>query len=162
MHNASYILTEGKVIYMEHSKRRDNAASVGKNGVLTSLIGGAIGSAVTLAMLLLLPLAVLGLDDPNALAVPTVCVCTAVGSAVGCFFAISKCRESPVRSALISAGVMLLAVTVASLFASGEWSILRALAVVLSVVLGGGAVTAMLTRASKSRKRRMKNAMKRR
>ncbi len=147
---------------MERTKKREPEMNGSSNFFLTSLIGGGIGLGVTLLLVLLLPFAVLGFDDPNAFALPSACVCALAGSAVGSFFAVGRCKESPIAAALTASGVILVPMLIVSFFISGEFSIVGVLTVIGSIAAGSVLTSLLLTRTSKSRKRRMKNVMKRR
>ncbi len=130
--------------------------------LLPSVIGGLVGLCVTVALLLVLPFAILGFEDPNSFVLPSVCLCTLVGSAVGGFFAVSKCKDTAVLSALTSFATVILPIALISFFVSGEIRVALIIAVPMSALAGNGLVALAVTRLSKSKKRKMKNAMKRR
>jgi hypothetical protein len=147
---------------MERTKRT-NPMNESENGFLfPSVIGGLIGMGVTVALLLILPFAVLGFEDSDSLVLPSVCLCVLVGTAVGGFLAVLKCRDNALVSALTSFATVVMPIILISIFVSGEVSIASVIGVVLSALAGNGLAALAVTRFSKSKKRKMKNVMKRR
>ena len=134
-----------------------------KNGFLfPSVIGGLTGLGITVALLLVLPFAVLGLDDPNQFVLPSVCACVLIGSAVGGFISASRCKENAVVSTLISFAAVILPIALISLFISGDMGVAPLVGVLLSGLAGHGIALLSVMKFSKSKKRKMKSVMKRR
>ena len=147
---------------MERIKRKNAVAEKGNNFFLPSVIGGAVGLGIALLLMLVLPFAVLGLDDPDSFVLPSVCICVFIGSAVGGFLNATKNGDMPLVSAITAFSAMMLPIILISFFVSGEISIASIFAVLLSAAAGIASVTLAVTRFSKSKKRKMKNVMKRR
>lgn len=147
---------------MEKAKRKNAVAEKENNFFLPSVIGGAVGLGTALLLMLVLPFAVLGLDDPDSFVLPSVCICIFIGSAVGGFLTAIKSSDMPLVSAITAFSAMMLPIILISFFVSGEISIASIFAVLLSAAAGMASVTLAVTRFSKSKKRKMKNVMKRR
>ena len=146
---------------MERTKRMN--PTEGKNSfLLPSVIGGLIGLGVTVVLLLALPFAILGLDDPDSFVLPSVCLCTLVGNAIGGFFSVSKCKDNAIASVLLTFATVILPIILISFFISGDISIPSVIGVTLSAAAGSGVIALAVTRFSKSKKRKMKSVMKRR
>lgn len=146
---------------MEHNKKRRAVRSSG-NVVTEGLIGGGIGAGTVLLLLLLLPILLITFEDPNLLAVPTVCLAVFIGGAVCGIVAANRCGESPLLAAVIGASAMLLPIFIVSLTLGGTADITVALLVV-AVLLASSAGGAFLTQRFRSdKKRNMKKALKRR
>lgn len=147
---------------MERTKRTNPTNESGNGVFLPSVICGLIGLGVTVALLLVLPFAVLGFENPDSFVLPSVCLCVLVGTAVGGFLAVLKCRDNALVSALTSFATVVMPIILISIFVSGEVSIASVIGVVLSALAGNGLAALAVTRFSKSKKRKMKNVMKRR
>ncbi len=132
------------------------------NILITSLIGGGIGLAVTIALAFLLPLAMLSAGDPNTLALPASALCIFTGGLTGAVITSKKCKKMPIQSGLLVGGIMLLPMLLVSIFINGEFRFVNAAvltAVLISAVLIGSVINAKM---ASSGKRNMKKALKRR
>lgn len=130
--------------------------------LLCGIIGGAIGLAAELIFGLLLPLALVTLDDPASLITASAAFCAFVGGASGGTAASLFCKGRELSAGLIAAGFMLLCMLVVSLAVPGglSWSLLLLLASVTLIT----ATLASLLVSSLTRKRShsMKRVMRRR
>ena len=146
---------------MERTKRANPTNGNESRFPLQSVIGGLIGFGVTVVLLLALPFLVLGFEDPNSFVLPSVCLCTFAGNSVGGFVSASK-SDNIIATTLISLATAVLPIILISFFVSGSFSLVSAVAVLLSAVVGNALSAFAVTKFSKSKKRKMKNVMKRR
>lgn len=148
-------------MYMEKNNRAPRARGE-KNVWISGVIGGGAGLAVTLVSALLLPLALVSLDDPKPFVFPLACLCVFVGGILGGFVSAKNARGNELLASLIGSAAMLLPMLVISLFINRQGSALHLLLVaasaVISFLLGSGVIRAI----SQNKKRNMKRAMKRR
>lgn len=147
---------------MERTKRPNPTNSNEGNFILPSVIGGLIGLGVTVVLLLVLPLLILGLEDPNSFVLPSVCLCALVGNASGGFVSASKSRDNIFMSVLISLATAILPVILISFFVTGDLSLASLIAVLLSTIAGNALAALSVTKFAKSKRRKMKSVMKRR
>lgn len=146
---------------MERTKRANPTNGNESRFPLQSVIGGLIGFGVTVVLLLALPFLVLGFEDPNSFVLPSVCLCTFIGNAVGGFVSASK-GNNMIVATLISLGTAILPIILISFFVSGGFSLVSVVAVLLSATVGNVLSAFAVTKFSKSKKRKMKSVMKRR
>lgn len=147
---------------MERTKRANPTNGHESRFPLQSVIGGLIGFGVTVVLLLALPFLVLGFEDPNSFVLPSVCLCTFIGNAVGGFVSASKSRDNIIMSVLISLATAILPVILVSFFVTGDLSLASLIAVLLSTVAGNALAALSVTKFAKSKRRKMKSVMKRR
>ena len=149
---------------MKHTKqaaRKQNENNAGQF-FKDSLLGGGIGIALTLLVILISPFAMLGLGSPNSLALVFAAIAVFLGSATGSAFSATRCKDSPILAGLLSSGIITLPPVIISFFLPYDTSVLNI--AVISVSLIGASIIGSLTvtKFSSSRKRNMKKALKRR
>lgn len=133
-----------------------------ENVFISALIGGGIGLAVTLLLVLILPFVALSFEDPASTALPIAVVCAFVGAVVGAFISAKKCKSSVMPVCLISAAVMLVPLTAVSFFVGGKGSIIGAALIIGAILIASLATALAVMKISGSRKRNMKKVLKRR
>lgn len=130
--------------------------------ILCALIGGGIGLALTVMATMISPLALLGLEAPNAMATQAAAFCIFLGGASGAAVAAKRCKTAPMAAGLISAAIMALPILLVSFFITGEVSWLNIAVMTASLVISALIGSVCVTKAGTSRKRNMKRALKRR
>lgn len=125
---------------MDNINRKRDSARAGGGSLLTALIAGAIGLAVTLVLAFITPLFALRAGDPSSLVTPLAIFCVAVGGFVGAFVSVNKCDIAPIVTCAVSAWpilVVMLAVTLISPRGEGFLPVVAGIgALVLSALAG--------------------------
>lgn len=134
----------------------------GGNIFVDGLLSGGIGAGVLLLLVLVLPLLLIGLDDPNSLTLPAVCFSAFAGGAVCGVLSASRCRDNPLLCALLGATVMLLPILVGSLAVGGESDIISGIAVAAITIASSVGGAFIIQRMGSNKKRNMKKALKHR
>lgn len=129
---------------------------------LSSLISGGIGLVVTLMLVLLAPMLLLGMDDPNSFILPIAILCIFAGGATAGVMAAMLMKGDEVLSALISAGVILIPVVLVSLLFEKGFDIIGFLIILAALAISDMLGAYVVVKINSSQKRSMKNAMKRR
>ncbi len=144
-------------------KKRVNPEAANERSVfICSLIGGGAALLITLVLALLMPLLLLAADDPNSLVMPTVCVCSFVGVAVGAVISARLCKDSFVVCGLLTFAVMFLPILLISLIIPNKSDFLNAAVISVSSLASALLASVLYSRISGNRKRNMKRVMKRR
>ena len=134
----------------------------GENVYIVSLIGGVLGIAISVLLILLSPLILIKTNNPNSLSAITAWICLFIGGFVSAFLAATRLGNEAVKSGLLVGASMILMILPISFFVRGDFNVIGALitllVIMLSAFLGGFAVYRLNT----DQKRNMKKAMKRR
>ena len=134
----------------------------GENVYIVSLIGGVLGIAISVLLILLSPLILIKTNNPNSLSAITAWICLFIGGFVSAFLAATRLGNEAVKSGLLVGASMILIILPISFFVRGDFNVIGALitllVIMLSAFLGGFAVYRLNT----DQKRNMKKAMKRR
>ena len=134
----------------------------GENVYIVSLIGGILGIAISVLLILLSPLILIKTNNPNSLSAITAWICLFIGGFVSAFLAATRLGNEAVKSGLLVGASMILMILPISFFVRGDFNVIGALitllVIMLSAFLGGFAVYRLNT----DQKRNMKKAMKRR
>ena len=127
-----------------------------------SLIGGGIGIALTLLVILISPFAMLSFGSPNSLALLFAAIAVFLGSAAGSVFSATRYKESPIVSGLLSSGIIALPLIIISIFLPYEISFTNIAVISVSLIVASLAGSISVSKFSSNRKRNMKKALKRR
>ena len=128
----------------------------------SSLLGGGIGIALTLLVVLISPFAMLGFSSPNALTLLFAAIAVFLGSASGSIFAASGYKDSPILAGLLASGVIAFPLVIVSLFLPYDVSFLNILVISISLISASLLGSLTVGKLSSNRKRNMRKALKRR
>ena len=144
------------------AQKRKIQNSFSENLFIVTLIGGLIGLAISISLILLSPLVIIKTQNPNSFSSIIVWVALFIGGFVSSFIIATRFPTIPLKSSLLVGGFILLLLLPFSFFVKGEFDIFSALITLLvifgSAFLGGFAVY----RLNNDQKRNMKKALKRR
>ena len=156
----SYISSE-RMVFMARKKKAQNIKK-DTDIYIASLIGGGIGLAASLLMILISPLILIKTATPNAFAQIAACLSLFLGGCTGGFMSAVRCRNMPMGSGLLSSLVTVVPTLLVSFFIPGGADILGAV-IIIAISAGGAALGAFIfLKSSGNKKKKMKRALKRR
>lgn len=147
---------------MDKSKKRVPHGKSEPNIWLGALIGGGIGLAAVLGLALIMPLALMGLDDPNGFALPAAAFCVFMGGLVGGFISANTSKGAEIISGLLSAAVIILPMLLISFIYGKGFAPIGFLIILASLLISSFLGAFAVLKLNSGRKRSMKRAMRRR
>lgn len=146
-------------IFMKPNTQR-NPNSSNENILKPVLIGGAIGIAVCILSVLLMPTVLLNFDDPNGLTFIGASVCLALGAITASVTASKKSKNSKLLSGILASATVFLPVLLISFFLPGKLGILN-IAIATALTVGFGFLCSyLITKFSANSNKKMKKIMR--